>query len=61
VFIGDGGRVLGTSYDNPARYAFTGTDTYVRARVEDSNGLCAWTQPVWVRGAAGRLSASLSR
>jgi hypothetical protein len=47
VFIGDGGRVLGTSYDNPARYTFNGSEKYVRARVEDSNGLRAWTQPVF--------------
>lgn len=49
VFIGDGGRVLSTSYDNPARYTFAGSETYVRARVEDSNGLRAWTQPVFRR------------
>ena len=47
VFIGDAGRVLGTSFDNPARYALTGSEKYVRARVEDSNGLRAWTQPVF--------------
>lgn len=47
VFIGEGGRVLSTSYENPARYSLTGSETYVRARVEDSNGLRAWTQPVW--------------
>jgi len=49
VFIGDGGRVLSTSNDNPARYAFTGTELYVRARIEDSNGLRAWTQPAFVK------------
>ena len=49
VFIGDGGRVLSTSYDSPARYTFAGSETYVRARVEDSNGLRAWTQPVFRR------------
>ena len=47
VFIGEGGRVLATVHDNPARYAFTGSEKYVRARVEDSNGLRAWTQPVF--------------
>lgn len=49
VFVGDGGHVLSTSYDNPARYTFAGSETYVRARVEDSNGLRAWTQPVFRR------------
>jgi predicted metal-dependent phosphoesterase TrpH len=48
-FIGAGGRVLNTSYDNPARYSFTGAETYVRARIEESNGLRAWTQPVFVK------------
>jgi hypothetical protein len=47
VFIGDGGRVLSTSYENPARYTYAGSEKYVRARVEDSNGLRAWTQPAF--------------
>jgi hypothetical protein len=47
VFIGDGGRVLATSYDNPAKYTLTGSERYVRARIEDSNGLKAWTQPLF--------------
>ena len=47
VFIGDGGRVLATSHENPARYTLTGDDRYVRARIEDSNGLRAWTQPLF--------------
>jgi hypothetical protein len=49
VFIGRDGRVLAMSNDNPARYAFTAGETYVRARVDDSNGLHAWTQPVFVK------------
>jgi hypothetical protein len=49
VFIGDGGRVLSTSYDRVARYTVTGSESYVRARVEDSNGLRAWTQPVFLK------------
>jgi hypothetical protein len=49
VFIGQSGRVLATSYDNPARYTLTGPEPYVRARVEDSNGLRAWTQPLFRR------------
>lgn len=46
VFIGKEGRVLAVSNDNPARYGFVGNEGYVRARIEDSNGLRAWTQPV---------------
>ena len=49
VFIGDGGKVLATSHDNPARYTFTGSEKYVRARVEDSNGQRAWTQPLFLK------------
>lgn len=45
VFVGKGGSVLATSYDNPARYAVRGDEGYVRARVEDSSGFRAWTQP----------------
>jgi predicted metal-dependent phosphoesterase TrpH len=48
VFIGRDGRELSVSHDNPARYGFAGNEGYVRARVEDSNGLRAWTQPVIV-------------
>jgi predicted metal-dependent phosphoesterase TrpH len=48
VFIGKDGRELATSIDNPARYTFTGSESYVRARIEDSGGLRAWTQPVFV-------------
>ena len=47
VFIGSGGRTLATVYENPARYPLSGSEGYVRARVEDSNGLKAWTQPVF--------------
>jgi hypothetical protein len=47
VFVGREGRVLAVSYDNPASYRFTGSEGYVRARVEDGNGLRAWIQPVF--------------
>ena len=48
VFIGKNGRELAVSQENPARYTFTGSEGYVRARIEDSAGLRAWTQPVLV-------------
>jgi hypothetical protein len=48
VFIGDRGRVLAVVNENPARYKFAGNERYVRARVEASSGLRAWTQPVFV-------------
>jgi hypothetical protein len=44
-FIGKNGRLLTTSNENPAVYKFRGDEGYVRARVDDSNGLQAWTQP----------------
>jgi predicted metal-dependent phosphoesterase TrpH len=49
VFIGANGRELAMSQQNPARYAFNGSEGYVRARIEDSGGLRAWTQPVFVK------------
>jgi hypothetical protein len=48
VFVGSGGRVLAISNENPARYNVLGNEGYVRARVEDSRGRRAWTQPVFV-------------
>ena len=45
-FIGRNGRVLQESLDSPATYRIKGDEGYVRARVLESNGLMAWTQPV---------------
>jgi hypothetical protein len=47
-FIGRGGATLRTVIGAEAEYAPDGTEGYVRARVTDSNGLRAWTQPVFV-------------
>lgn len=47
-FIGNGGRVLSTQRGMEAAYRPTGAEGYVRARVTDSNGKRAWTQPVFV-------------
>ena len=47
-FIGDGGKVLLRTGENPAVYPLTGSSTYVRARVTDSGGSVAWIQPVFV-------------
>lgn len=46
-FIGPNGRVLAATDANPATYAFRGGERYVRARVTDSNGKHAWTQPAF--------------
>ncbi|MFN0141382.1 MAG: CehA/McbA family metallohydrolase [Pyrinomonadaceae bacterium] len=48
-FIGRHGRVLKTTTSNPAIYRIRGNETYVRAKVIESNGKVAWTQPVLVR------------
>lgn len=47
-FIGRGGRVLREVAAPDATYAFTGSEGYVRAKVIESNGQVAWTQPISV-------------
>jgi hypothetical protein len=46
-FIGEGGRVLTLDESLTPEYVFEGTELYVRARVEASDGTKAWTQPVF--------------
>jgi hypothetical protein len=48
-FIGAGGKVLTEVPAASATYTFKGGEGYVRARVLESNGLTAWTQPVLVK------------
>ncbi|HSA55477.1 MAG TPA: CehA/McbA family metallohydrolase [Gemmatimonadaceae bacterium] len=48
-FIGHGGAVLAAVPGTRAQYRITGREGYVRARVTDSSGRRAWTQPVVVR------------
>ena len=45
-WIGRGGRVLGTTHGKEATYQVRGDEGYVRARITDSNGKRAWTQPL---------------
>jgi hypothetical protein len=47
-FIGKGGRLLHEALDSPAEYAFRGDEGYVRAKILESNGRVAWTQPTMV-------------
>jgi hypothetical protein len=47
-FIGREGRVLSEVAQPSATYTFAGSEGYVRARVLESNGMVAWTQPVLV-------------
>ncbi len=46
-FIGQSGKTLKEVTTNPATYTFKGDEMYVRARVIESNGKMAWTQPVF--------------
>lgn len=48
-FIGKHGRILNTALSSPAEYVFKGDEDYVRAKVIESNGKIAWTQPVFVK------------
>ncbi len=45
-FIGKGGQILSETIANPAVYQFRGDEAYIRAKVIESNGKMAWTQPV---------------
>lgn len=49
LFIGNEGKVLKEEISNPAIYRFSGDEKYVRAKILDSNGNVAWTQPVMVK------------
>jgi len=46
-FIGRNGQVLSEMTSSPAVYRFKGDELYVRAKIYESNGRLAWTQPVW--------------
>lgn len=48
-FVGRGGRVLQETLEPRATYRVRGDEGYVRARVLESNGDMAWTQPVMLR------------
>jgi len=55
-FIGSGGRVLQESASLAATYTLRGSEPYVRAKVIDSNGKAAWSQPLF-RAAAARAGS----
>ena len=48
-FIGEGGKVLSKSFDTKPVYKMTGSEKYVRARVDSSFGSSAWTQPLFAK------------
>jgi hypothetical protein len=51
-FIGENGRVLSQANGTPIQYRWRGDEKYVRARVVDSMGAMAWTQPIMVKSAS---------
>jgi hypothetical protein len=51
-FIGKQGRVLSEAVTSPATYTFKGDESYVRAKIYESNGKMAWVQPVPVGSSA---------
>jgi hypothetical protein len=55
-FIGREGRLLADVIDTSANYIFKGDEGYVRARILESNGYVAWTQPVPVGSSAPKPS-----
>jgi hypothetical protein len=44
-FIGRQGTVLSEAVTSPATYSFKGDESYVRAKIFESNGKAAWVQP----------------
>jgi hypothetical protein len=48
TFIGRGGEVLDVVEGVEPRYAVRGHEGYVRARIDDSDGLSAWVQPLFL-------------
>ena len=48
-FIGRNGQLLAESFASPATYTIKGTEGYVRAKIHESNGKMAWTQPVMLK------------
>ena len=53
-FIGRQGVILSEAVTSPATYTFKGDESYVRAKVIESNGKIAWVQPVPVGANAPR-------
>jgi hypothetical protein len=47
VFIGKNGKILSSVNGIKASYTFKDDDLYVRAKITDTDGRAAWTQPVF--------------
>jgi hypothetical protein len=55
-FIARNGKVLSEVTEPTATYTFKGDEGYVRARILESNGYVAWTQPVAVGTGGPKIS-----
>jgi hypothetical protein len=60
-FIGQDGKVLSEVAGLKPSYRFTGSETYVRASIIDSNGKRAWGQPVFRDNRTQRNSFGATR
>ncbi len=49
LFLGERGRVLFQTENNPAVFELHQDEKYVRAKVVDSGGFAAWVQPVFMK------------
>jgi hypothetical protein len=49
LFIGESGRILLSTRNNPAVYGLNAVTAYVRAKVIGPDGRCAWIQPQFIR------------
>jgi hypothetical protein len=49
-FIGRDGAVLATVLGNEAAFQLPGSEPYVRAKITNSSGQAAWTQPAFTAG-----------
>lgn len=49
LFIGSGGKILQETSEPNAVYKIKGNEGYVRAKILESNGKLAWTQPIMLK------------
>ena len=49
VFTGKNGSVLKTVKGNKAEYQIKGDEYYIRAKITNSSGKMAWTQPIFIQ------------
>ncbi len=60
TFIGNNGVVLKTVSGATGTYNVVGTEKYVRAKITNSSGKMAWTQPIYVTSFSGGVNTTPS-